>query len=299
MRITFDDYKEAILERYEIAKNEDKSHYLLDPTPASLKKLAAVTAEHISFQDAAVFRAFFGFKQEEENKAKAILNFDTDKFRPLSKFLNGKSKLQDVAGANLLAVLLDLENRPFLKFKGIEIEAEREEIVLRKIKIKDRGQEFSEKNEREEKTGEAQLAHLESAAKQTFLSKPILILSAVLFIVLSAFSLHKTFEKKCMIWKIDHYEKIDCENNTQGFANYAVVLPIDLDLLENFKKVEISDTTMFFKNEKPTVWYLKQHNEYEFFNAPGFHPVNRKTLKEVTPHIIRANKLKEQGQNFK
>lgn len=288
MKITFEDYKKAILERYDVAKNEENSHYLLDPTPGNLKRLASELCAEISVSDESVFDSFFGFK-EDAIKAKAILNFETDKFRPLSKFLNRKSNLQEIPSANLLAILVGFENRPFLKFKKYQVEGKKEESVFEEFIIEDSSnQGIYEERKLPRKNTEVETQTLKSLPKKTFFSKPIIVACVTLFIVLSAFSLHKTFEKKCMIWKDDHYEKIDCENTANGFANYATVLPLDSDLLENFKKIKICDTTKFFINDKPIVWYLKQNNKCEFFNAPGFHPVSKKTLKEITPHIVRT-----------
>lgn len=294
MKTTFEEYKKAILKRYDVSKNEENSHYLLDPTPGNLKRLASELCAKNSVSDQSVFDSFFGFK-EDVIKAKAILNFETDKFRPLSKFLNGKSNLQEIPSANLLAILVDFENRPFLKFKKNQFEDKKEEAISGEIIIEDPSiQDASEEIKLRQKNTQVEIQTLTSYPKKTFFSRPMIVVCITLFIALSAFSLHKTFEKKCMIWKDDHYEKIDCENTTNGFANYALVLPLDPDLLDNFKKIKICDTTTFFINGKPAVWYLKQNNRCEFFNAPGFHPVNKKTLKEVTPHIIRVHASEKQ-----
>ena len=294
MKTTFEEYKKAILKRYDVSKNEENSHYLLDPTPGNLKRLASELCAKNSVSDQSVFESFFGFK-EDVIKAKAILNFETDKFRPLSKFLNGKSNLQEIPSANLVAILVDFENRPILKFKKNQFEDKKEGTISGEIIIEDPSiQDASEEIKLRQKNTKVEIQTLTSYPKKTFFSRPMIVVCITLFIALSAFSLHKTFEKKCMIWKDDHYEKIDCENTTNGFANYASVLPLDPDLLDNFKKIIICDTTTFFINGKPAVWYLKQNNRCEFFNAPGFHPVNKKTLKEVTPHIIRVHASEKQ-----
>jgi len=288
MKITLEDYKKAILEEYELAKNGEKSHYLLDPTPASLKKLASEMCEHLSYQDAITFKIFFGFKSDTENKSKAILNFDTDKFRPLSKFLKGKSNLQEIQSANLLAVFVDLEIRPFLKFTQKQIEDKRNDEVPREFKNGEESKDVSTEIILQNET-KVNLQNFDNTSKKSTFSKPIMLFCVGIFVALSAFSVHKAFEKKCMIWKDDHYEKIDCENSANNFAGYSTAMPIDNNLLKNFKRIKVSDTTTFFKNEKPVVWYLKRNNECEFFNAPGLHPINKKTLKEVTPHIIKAH----------
>lgn len=84
----------------------------------------------------------------------------------------------------------------------------------------------------------------------------------------------------CIVWKVDHYEKIDCENE---FSE-----PILEDLnFEKFKKLKVSDTTTFFIKGQPIVWYGKSKSgEHEYFNSRGVHPTSKKELKPITEHII-------------
>ena len=96
---------------------------------------------------------------------------------------------------------------------------------------------------------------------------------------ISAYVGFKNGEEKCMIWEDDHYIEISCtgSNEEQKLNPY---------LLENLRKIQISDTTSFFKNGAAQVWYDKSDNRLEYFTAPGIHPQNGKTLKPVTSYII-------------
>ena len=93
----------------------------------------------------------------------------------------------------------------------------------------------------------------------------------------------KSKEPKCMVWRIDHYEKTDC--STSYMEN---IIPLDEVRLQAFKKVKVNISCNFFDETtgKPMKWYYKSGNKIEFYTAPGLHPVNGKTLKAITEHIV-------------
>ena len=122
--------------------------------------------------------------------------------------------------------------------------------------------------------------------------KIIIGISVALCAILFGIFLHSKLTKRdisfftagCMIWVKTHYEKIDCEKKV-GLE----IEPLDLVKLKNFKKVEVSLTTDFFDEhtDKPLIWYHKtKEGTIEYYTAPGLHPINRKTLDEITPYII-------------
>jgi hypothetical protein len=88
-----------------------------------------------------------------------------------------------------------------------------------------------------------------------------------------------------MQWNTNHYEEVVCEGNKIGFANINPIFERDEKLLD-FKKIEVCDTTIFFKDNQPIVWYIKQNNKCEYFNAPGLHPITNKPLRPITQYII-------------
>lgn len=96
---------------------------------------------------------------------------------------------------------------------------------------------------------------------------------------ISAYVGYLSGEEKCMVWVTDHYEETRCT----GAALETEFIP---HLYSNLKKIEVSDTTTFFRNGQPQVWYNKSNNELEFFTAPGIHPQNGKTLKPITQYMI-------------
>ena len=91
--------------------------------------------------------------------------------------------------------------------------------------------------------------------------------------------------QNCMVWKGTQYERIACEKKV-GLN----VEPLDEVRLNNFRKIEVDMTTLFFdeENNQALVWYHKNKSgEIEYYSAPGLHPINAKTLDEITPYIIQ------------
>jgi hypothetical protein len=109
----------------------------------------------------------------------------------------------------------------------------------------------------------------------------IVVVACVLFILIlvAGYIGYTTGTVDCMIWKEDHYEVTNCE----GKPGETEKVPY---LIENFRQINVSDTTTFFRNGKPVVWYDKQNNELYFFSAPGINPETGKTLKEISHYMI-------------
>lgn len=96
----------------------------------------------------------------------------------------------------------------------------------------------------------------------------------------SAYVGYQSGKEECMVWEDGHFERTTCT----GADNEELLRP---SRLENFEKINPSDTTSFFKNGEAQVWYDKSNKKLDFFTAPGIHPVNGKTLKPVTSYIVK------------
>ena len=85
--------------------------------------------------------------------------------------------------------------------------------------------------------------------------------------------------EECMIWVEDHYEATKCvgQQGEEAYRGYIV---------ENFREIEVSDTTTFFENGEVQVWYDKFNNKIYYFSAPGINPENGKTLRPITNYMI-------------
>ncbi|MBT9190402.1 hypothetical protein [Zobellia russellii] len=96
--------------------------------------------------------------------------------------------------------------------------------------------------------------------------------------------------KECMTWADSTYLKIACD--VGPYSKYGTkVIPYEENRFKNLKRVKVHLAYNFF-NEKgqPLVWYFRNdEKQYEFFTAPGLHPISEKTLKAITPYIIQKH----------
>lgn len=111
----FDDYKEKVILAYQKKRNEDSiSIRLLQLSPAKLRdECFNIYRERRLPKDEKILKEFFELKDDAEDFAKIIKNFEIDKFKPLINFLNRKTNHTDIKNIDLLAWLIDFEPRPF------------------------------------------------------------------------------------------------------------------------------------------------------------------------------------------
>ena len=96
-------------------------------------------------------------------------------------------------------------------------------------------------------------------------------------------------ESECMQWQKNHYKVVDCNSeNQQGLLQQHDIIPFD-EHQSKLIKIEVSDTTTFFKNGKPLYWYCKVDGKPEFFNTHGVHPETGKSLKQVSDYIVEKH----------
>lgn len=292
MKNNFDAFKMAIAANYEEKKRGRFSDLLLDPTPANLKKLCVIlNEEKLNSVDLSIFRHFFSLKPEID-VSRQIKSFDTEKFKPLSSFLKSGTNLKDYGSANLIAIMVDFKDRPYTKFLDSNCIAYLDDSKdLLTSEYRDIRQDYSK----------VSLSRQLPKSRTNFqyqlislLSKSgILLIYFFSLLLFTAFVIKDTFDDKCMIWKGDHYEKIDCdENRVFGEMSYDNVVALNKEVLENFKKINVYDTTTFFINDRPMIWYSKQGGQCEFFSCNGIHPVTRKLLRPITKHMVEKHILK-------
>lgn len=282
---TLEDYKKAIKEKYEIEKSGSYSSLLLNPSRAKLRNLCfELFKDNPSKDDLMSFSSFFGFEFTVTNSN--ILKGLTDKFRPIETFFKGETDLMDIEGVNIAAILVDFKPRPYLKFSKkeefINKPLSENNIEVAHVVGVDLNNELKEDEIVEEQTFKS--ARSVKNKGNAFFNKPIIIVVfSILFIsCLGFFSLSKD---KCMQWQKDHYQIVDCEDGRVGIVNLFSKVPLNKNML-NFRKIQVCDTTTFFKYDKPIVWYCKKGNQLEFFNSPGFNPENNKPLKPITQYMI-------------
>jgi hypothetical protein len=127
---TLEAYKKSVKAKYELEKQGVFSDYLINPSPAKIKKLCGFIFEkNLNQTDLGIFDRFFDFK-ETENKVKQIAAFDTDKFRPFKNFLVQNTDISQMESLNLIAVLVDFHPRPYFKFRS---EYYGEDVVIENV----------------------------------------------------------------------------------------------------------------------------------------------------------------------
>lgn len=282
---TLEDYKNAIKAQYEIEKLGDNSSLLLNPSRAKLRNLCfELFKDNPSKDDLMSFSSFFGVEFSATHFI--TLKGLTDKFRPIETFLKGETDLMDIEGVNIAAILVGFKPRPYLKFSKTErlIEKQLDDTEIEEIHLSEVDANRSIGQNKIVKEQTYKTVKNESNKKNTFLNKPIII-AAFSIMFIGCFGFFSFYKNECMQWQNDHYEIVDCEEGRVGIVNLFSKVPLDENMLL-FKRIQVCDTTTFFKYEKPIVWYCKKGNELEFFNSPGFNPENDKPLRPITQYMI-------------
>lgn len=283
---TIDDYKNGVKTKYEEAKTGEYSGFLLKPSPAELKNLCLVLIDKgCNKLDQEILDRFFDFN-DKSIKQKQIENFEVDKLKPISNFLKGKTETTRLINLDLMAVLVDFNPRPYRKFISGNKEELTAVVAINEIlKIDKRGEKEDEKKE-----------GVFEEFKKKRVSKRISLVIMPLFVLGSVIGIKKVLfpDMNCMVWNKTHYEAVEYDK----VKDTSEVIPLNQEVLDNFRKITACDTTIFFKNgdiDKPIVWYGKASNkkEYEYFNQPGLHPETGKTLKPISKYIIGKYILKK------
>lgn len=271
-------YKEAIKAKFEEEKKGIYSSFLISPSRAKLRRLCEEKLKtSTNTDDLNNFKFIFGFDFDASNKNK--LQANTDKFRPIETFLKGETDLTDLNAINLAAMLVDFNPRPFglYAYSG---------------DFNNSSQDLSDSTT--PKNSEDEQTPLEIVSKKTHklksnLKKKITI-GLISFIGLGSigFTVKNTLfkNKECMQWEKNHYEIVDCQSdNSQGFMSQSEKIPFD-ENQSKLIKIEVSDTTTFFKNGKSLYWYCKVNGKPDFFNTHGVHPESGKALRQVSQYIV-------------
>lgn len=273
---TLDRYKKAVKTQYEVAKSGSFSGFLQKPSPAELKNLCLLLFDKgISKQDQDILDVFFEL-DDKSSKRKQIENANVDKLKPIGNFLRGKTENTRTVSLDLMAVLVDFQPRPYRKF----IAGDKKELAA----VDDEIEILKERKKREETA--IKLPFFEEFQKKPLSKKINYALLAILIFLGLGYGVRSAFfpDKNCMVWVKNHYEAV----NYDSVKDSTEVMVLNQEMLDDFKKVAVCDTTTFFKNKEPLFWYAKvpTKNEVECFTQPGLHPETGKTLKPITQYII-------------
>lgn len=286
---TPEDYKKAIRDKYEREKEGKHFIYLNNPTRAKLRDLCWEIFEgnKMSQDDLNVFNSLLEvpFDLNKKNKFREQI----DKFRPIETFFKGETDLTNIDAINLAAILVDLKTRPFNKFRLTNIQGEEIKGSEEKEFTSSVPNTIEEKNP--EEVASSEITTIKTFAgvnenlpksikeKLKFISIGVVIVFGLGFLI----SRYVFPKQQCMQWSNDHYEKVDCDLEVNGFA-YSTIEPFD-EFKYELKKINVCDTTSCFKNGKAIIWYAKTDNGADFFNTHGIHPENGKALRPITEYI--------------
>jgi hypothetical protein len=273
---TFEDYIVAVKSKYEVEKDKIYSDFLLKPTPAQIRDFCLIIHDNgMSNRDKEVFELFFKTKPDSTLR-KAIEKMDVEKFKKICNFLNNKSLSTSQNSLNLVAILVGYELRPFSRFLNAVLESKNVDVIEQNkaLDLVDSFVDIKQYNK---------IKPAVSLKKK--ISIGILSLIGVSTIGYTAKNIIAP-DPQCMQWQINHYEIVDCQSdNTKGLMYQSEIVPFN-ENQSQLIKIEVTDTTTFFKNGKPMYWYCKVNGKPEFFNTHGLHPETNKALRPVSEYIV-------------
>lgn len=318
---TFEDYKKAVKNKYEIEKNGEHFVYLNNPTRAKLRNFCweLFQQQNRTQDDLSVFNSLLGLPFDINRKNK--FDEQIDKFRPIDNFFKGETDPANIDAVNLAAILVDFKARPFNKFRIQSLYEDETQTDTGNKSQKDQTdssrilESFITKKEREkgkekgtEDENEKGNEKVKGISVEVIQPKPIplygnskpekvttkppvnwkpVIIGVAIILVLGLAGIFFAFpNKECMQWSDDHYEIVDCDLKIQGIGTFSNIEILDPTLV-NLKKVKVCDTTTCFdKNGVAIIWYAKTANGIDFFNVHGRHPENNSPLRPVTNYIL-------------
>jgi len=285
-KITFNSYKKAIQDHYEIVKNKDITSVLMTPSPAQLRNYCSMLVDKgLTPKDEEIFKAFFETKNDEKLK-KSIDFCNTDKFKTIISFLKDKRDSEMALRIEMASIIIDFSPRPYADFlTNNTISTDKKQIVTfingdndSKPYIRFEDTDFKEENVKTENF----------RSKNNFKKKIAIVFLGVIGLTSIGYTAKNMIapDLQCMQWQKNHYEVVDCNSeNQQGLLKQYDVIPFD-ELQSKLIKIDVSDTTTFFKNGKPLYWYCKVNGKPDFFNTHGIHPETGKALRPVTDYIV-------------
>lgn len=304
--LTINEYIACLRKHITDVEHESKYTVLLSPSPAQLRDycLALCREDSLSNEDKAVLKDFFKVDTLELlDIITSIRKFDIEKFKPIQHFLNGKTTTsKNHAVIEMVALMYGYEMRPYGRFRKQNLDLPKEEEVIPLIIHEtEEGKEVFIDSQPIENKDEIVSSDFDDKTsfdtdstnkKNRFNILYLFLVGLVLGITF--FAVKATFFDKgvsCMKWVVDKYVECDCGEATRlSFADDGVS-PVQYDegVLKGFKKIEVDCNTVFFKDNKPKVWFVKIGvGQHEYFSSPGngIHPTLGKPLKPITKYHL-------------
>lgn len=321
---TFDDYKIAVKNRYEEARNSEYFDYLDNPTRAKLRNLCweLFQQQNRNQDDLNVFSSLLGLPFDINRKNK--FDEQIDKFRPIEKYFKGETDPANVEAVNMAAILVGFEIRPFNKFRIHNLyrdevqndDADNSEISNTERQPIDSSlilETFLDKKESERGIEKGIVENKHDEVTESGKVNEIAIREAEpkaisLFLIIKEKLLNR-LKRKIKVTAIGVaivlcvgfaaiYEFFPSKGCMQWTGTKYEIVDCDLkapdnniELLDanqvNMERIKVCDTTAFFVNEKAVVFYARSSDSLECFNQIGYHPERRSLyLKPITHYMI-------------
>ncbi len=268
----FPDYQDQVLSTYQKKRADGNlSFNLLHPTPARLREeCLVVLRDRYLKKDDKVIKAFFELQQQEADYEMNIRRFDTDKLKPLVKFIRGETTTTEVKNIELLAWLIDYEPRPY-RFDPQEVLAAENQPSVPPFT-------FVKAPELPETISAALPARQKSSFYKS--STFVWILLSAVGIGITGYWLWQEHYKGCAIWTGIQYQSTTCSQDEEN-TNVVVV---DRERLNSFKLISRPDTLTSAAIGR--VWYFKRNDSLEVYTAGGYHPLHsERRLKKLTAYM--------------
>lgn len=263
----FESFQQAVVTSYRDRKSGHALPTELEsPTPAKLKRYSLqLLANRPSRADEPVLQQFFGPLREGDGIEEAMRRFDIEKFKPLIRYLDGKTTTTDEKNIKLLAWLIDFQPRPYERWPGTEGNLVADDPLPAPTPVMETPTDTGSPSSKKGVTRQAGW-----------------VLAGVLALFAVAYYWFMPPNHQCMYWHEDRYVRVACDSDVPG----TWVIAMDEHLLDNFRKITRTDT--LGPPHVNRVWYSKIDNTVEFFTAPGMHPTQPdRALRVASAYIIR------------
>lgn len=320
MRITYPDYIKLLRAAFEKKRvNNDLSLLLAQSAPAKIRQACLHLYRRYYDKgelqtlrrDTQALNDFFGHAEHGRQFIEVIEGFETDKFRPLDKYLKGNIENTDERNVELLAWLIEFEHRPYVYDKNFQLSEDeiaivnaaggevREEpdlhlpeksVTDKKMEQPDAGMIAASgvKTPAEiEKGSPAESSDFPGKGKRKLKLKRAIII--LLIVVISAGGIYgvwwnrqRSAHSVCVYWEGDKYLQVPCTEERKG----QLVISMDAGKAGRFRRINRLDTMTEWVIGR--LYYVRDSNDIKCYNEDGKYPEDMKrSLKLITSRIYQ------------
>lgn len=318
----FEEFKNAVVNLYtELKEKNQLSENLCKPTRASLKRECLdILKNRYHKKDDETLKAFFDPKNKFASHEESIEKFDPDGFKALLIFFSKKVNIRKEKNIKILAWLINFEPRPYVfgedyKSENVIVQEVTKEDLPKDVLTKPK------QDDKETSTTISTIEAKNARRRWELVALIILFLTLITSVLYNFEFTDKTNKqeianeasyeaerkkipikfvsnanqspsqkrvpstiavKNCMVWQDDHYEAVNCDEETNGSVKFV----LNSQQVAHFKKINQPDTLT--RNALGKTWYVKINGLPEYYTADGFHPIyTEKKLKKLTDYMLK------------